>query len=796
MRYLEERNIGWKVGARAWCRSSRRRSCSTSAFGGNPKIRPTADCGYRAAERRDAAPVPKATSAPAPARRSARWAMATIDEGRASGRPRSRCRTGWSSPPSSRSTPSATSSIRRPGRSSPACALRTARRSPTCASCCAAARCSTPRRRAPARTRRSALVATNARLTKAEVNRVALMADDGFARAIVPSHTTGDGDTVFALATGRWTGEANVTHDRRAGRRGHGRGDRPRRVARPRASNGVPSARELGTVPARLQVSDVDAYRHAVVRLRGVRRRRCGGRLPSGRGVGVRARRSGHHPADGSRPAMPQGVAAGDVGGGRAVIWSRTDRPARLVVEYATTERFAERAAVRGPAALETHRLHGARRAHRSAGRPAHLLPRALPGSRRSRALSEPQRRQLPHAATGAPHATSRFAWSADTVGQGWGINPNGAACASTRRCCRREPDVFIHCGDTIYADGRCRRGQARRRHDVEERRDRGQVEGRRDARRVPRQLPLQPARRAHAPLQRRGARRSCSGTTTRCATTGIPTRDLTNDARYTVKSVALLAARARQAFLEYNPLADPRRRSASASTAPSRTGPLVEVFALDLRSYRGPNSANRQAALGDDSRDPGRDAGRVAQGAARCQHGDVEGDRQRHADRPRRPRWREPLRGGRERRRRRRRSGASSRSPISAVHPATQRIRNVVWITGDVHYCAAHHYDPARAQFTEFDPFWEFVAGPLHAGTFGPATLDATFGPEVKFVGHPAGHEAEPPAERRASSSSGRCASSARTRAMTVQLHDLAGKVLYRVELPAARRNGSVGDR
>jgi len=56
-----------------------------------------------------------------------------------------------------------------------------------------------------------AVVATNARLTKEQANRLALMADDGLARAIVPSHTTGDGDTVFALATGRWVGEADVT---------------------------------------------------------------------------------------------------------------------------------------------------------------------------------------------------------------------------------------------------------------------------------------------------------------------------------------------------------------------------------------------------------------------------------------------------------------------------------------------------------------------------------------------------------------------------------------------------------
>jgi L-aminopeptidase/D-esterase-like protein len=55
------------------------------------------------------------------------------------------------------------------------------------------------------------LVATNARLTKAEVSRLALMGDDGYARAIFPSHTMGDGDTVFSLATGRWDGEADVS---------------------------------------------------------------------------------------------------------------------------------------------------------------------------------------------------------------------------------------------------------------------------------------------------------------------------------------------------------------------------------------------------------------------------------------------------------------------------------------------------------------------------------------------------------------------------------------------------------
>ncbi len=55
-----------------------------------------------------------------------------------------------------------------------------------------------------------AVVATNARLTKAQANKVAQMADDGLARAIRPAHGTGDGDTVFALATGQATGTASI----------------------------------------------------------------------------------------------------------------------------------------------------------------------------------------------------------------------------------------------------------------------------------------------------------------------------------------------------------------------------------------------------------------------------------------------------------------------------------------------------------------------------------------------------------------------------------------------------------
>lgn len=50
---------------------------------------------------------------------------------------------------------------------------------------------------------------------------------------------------------------------------------------------------------------------------------------------------------------MPCGVATGDVAAGQAVVWSRTDRPARLIVEYSTTASFADTRRVVGPAALE-----------------------------------------------------------------------------------------------------------------------------------------------------------------------------------------------------------------------------------------------------------------------------------------------------------------------------------------------------------------------------------------------------------------------------------------------------------
>ena len=97
----------------------------------------------------------------------------------------------------------------------------------TPAACRRARRC-----RSRARNTTLAVVATNARLTKTQTAKVAQMAHDGFARAIVPVHTPVDGDTAFAIATGTLGRGADLLARRIARGRRHGAGHRLARSAR------------------------------------------------------------------------------------------------------------------------------------------------------------------------------------------------------------------------------------------------------------------------------------------------------------------------------------------------------------------------------------------------------------------------------------------------------------------------------------------------------------------------------------------------------------------------------------
>ena len=78
------------------------------------------------------------------------------------------------------------------------------------------------------------------------------------------------------------------------------------------------------------------------------------------------------------RPTLPYGVQTGDLAGDRAILWARADRPARMMVEWATTESFADARTLRGPGGARRRRLHRQARPRRPAARPEDPLPRDL----------------------------------------------------------------------------------------------------------------------------------------------------------------------------------------------------------------------------------------------------------------------------------------------------------------------------------------------------------------------------------------------------------------------------------
>jgi L-aminopeptidase/D-esterase-like protein len=207
VRWLEEHNIGWDV------RIARVPIVPAAILfdlpvGGNPKIRPTADCGYRAAADASSAPVRQGTIGAG--------AGATVGK---SGGPGRSMKAGLGSYSITLANGlsvgaivavNAVGDIIDPDTGRIVAGVRNPDGSFADARKLLRSGVTGARPRAGENTT-IGLVATNARLTKTQAQRMALMADDGFARAIYPSHTVGDGDTVFALATGRWNGEADVT---------------------------------------------------------------------------------------------------------------------------------------------------------------------------------------------------------------------------------------------------------------------------------------------------------------------------------------------------------------------------------------------------------------------------------------------------------------------------------------------------------------------------------------------------------------------------------------------------------
>ncbi len=236
------------------------------------------------------------------------------------------------------------------------------------------------------------------------------------------------------------------------------------------------------------------------------------------------------------------------------------------------------------------------------------------------------------------------------------------------------------------------------------------------------------------------------------------------------------------QAWSEYQPVS---RTTAGRHQVYRKIsyGPLLDVFVVDMRTYRDRNSPGTQAgAIGPDGGILGTEQARWlvrSLATSKATWKIIQSDMPIGLVVP---------------------DGTSN---IEAIAQATRgpagpggadrwilqqikrrKIRNTVWLTADVHYTAAHHYDPARAAFKDFDPFWEFVSGPMHAGAFGPNALDGTFGPRQVFVAAPPRANTSP---LEGSQFFGEVQIDGHSRDLTVHLRDIAGAGLWSTTLKNA---------
>ena len=488
-----------------------------------------------------------------------------------------------------------------------------------------------------------------------------------------------------------------------------------------------------------------------------------------------------------SAPSLPSGAAIGEVKSNEAILWTQTDRPAQLVVDWSTDAQF------RSPGRVKT--LEPGPTALGDADFTVKTMLRGLPAGQRiyyrasfvdlanPRLASDPVTGSFRTAPSNAaePERDVSFVWSGDTAGQGFGIDESRGGMKTYETMRRLEPDFFVHCGDHIYADnpipesiklpdGEWRNLTTSATSKVAE----TLAEFRANyfynlmdanVRRFNADVPMYAQWDDHETLNN-----------------WYPGERITDD-RYQARHASVLAARAKKAFMQCLPVPDLQASLGLASSRIYRRiryGPLLELFFLDMRTYRGPNSENRQAE---------RSAASALLGAAQLRW-------LRAALANSRATWKVvcsdmPLglivRDGEHFE-----NGANGSGPplgreleIADLLQSMKRrgVKNTVWVTADVHYAASHYYDPARARFKDFSPFWEFVSGPLHAGTFGPGELDDTFGPELKFKSIPDDMEPNrPPSE--GLQFFGHVSIDRQTKAMKVSHYNVAGDLLWSIEL------------
>lgn len=496
--------------------------------------------------------------------------------------------------------------------------------------------------------------------------------------------------------------------------------------------------------------------------------------------------------AESARPQARWGLQIGDVIADRAIVWSRADRGARMIVEWALDESFTVVRRMVGPHAIAdsdyTERVD----------------LEALPAGRdifvrtwfesldAQGATSEPQYGRFRTPPRSGRNI--RFVWSGDTGGQGWGINPQIGGMRTYEAMRLVQPDFFLHSGDTIYADGPMTPTVALPDGGV-------WVNAYLDE--VPEKLKvaetLQEYRRNHLyNLYDENLRRFAAEVPQiwqwddhEVVNNWSPGKDLSTDERYTEKDIKTLVARATRAFLDYAPMRWHAQDESERIYRHIPYGEDLDVFVIDMRSYRAANSDNRQEQPGDETVFLGREQiGWLKKklAASKATWKVIAADM---------PIGLQVQDGSDEQGRTRFENSANGDGPvlgreyeIAELLRFVKRagIRNTVWLTADVHYCAAHYYDPNKAVFQDFEPFWEFVSGPLNAGTFGPNLLDNTFGPQVVFYqAPPEGQTNLPPSA--GLQFFGQVDIDHRSKDFVVSLKDASGAVLFTQRLAAQLR-------
>ncbi len=491
----------------------------------------------------------------------------------------------------------------------------------------------------------------------------------------------------------------------------------------------------------------------------------------------------------GGTPRLEQGIQIGDVRADRAVIWSRSDRAAQLLVEYDVSEHFANPIRVRGPSALETSD-YTARVDLTGLRNDSEIFVRVMfQDLSNDHIVSDPVQGSFRTAPV--KNRAIRFLWSGDTAGQGWGINPDCGGMTIYETMRRTRPDFFIHSGDTIYADSpihntvTAENGQLW--HNLVTPEVSKVAETLAEFRgRYKYNLLDENVRRFNAEVPQ-----IWQWDDHEVVNNWSKSKDLTADTRYTRKHVPLLIAHGTRAFLEYAPMRYTGVEERERVYRYIPYGQLLDVFVLDMRSYRAGNSHNRQTVPGPDTALLGTEQIawlkkhlRASKAVWKVLASDMPlglqvGD---GTDTVGRPRWENAANGdgpvlGRE-------------FEIADIlsYSKRERIRNVVWLTADVHYCAAHYYDPRKAQYHDFDPFWEFIAGPLNAGSFGPIALDNTFGPQVIFQKTPPAPNVSPLAGLQFF---GQVDIDGRTAVMTISLKDMTGATVFSQKLQPVTSGG-----